>query len=111
MRNGTDMGLKCVMERMGIKSGTKWSFFSPLFFISVFSIYICFAMECNVVVLIIRNISYTAISIKVVTDTIVKCAIYSIVSAKRTMGIIIVLNKLRYQWPRGGTFSDRSQCK
>jgi hypothetical protein len=50
-------------------------FFSPLLCFSVFDS--CFfVMEYNVVVLIIHNISYTAISIKVVTETIVKCAIW-----------------------------------
>jgi hypothetical protein len=44
MRNGTDMGLKCVMERMGIKSGTKWSFFFASFF--HFCIFVLF-LFCN----------------------------------------------------------------
>jgi hypothetical protein len=39
-----------------------------------------FAMECNIVVLIIHNISYTTISIKVVTETIVKCVILALKS-------------------------------
>ena len=47
-------------------------------------------MEYNVVVLIIHNISYTAISIKVVTETIVK--VYNM-GAKRMVGIITDLNK------------------
>ena len=37
-----------------------------------------FLMEYNVVVLIIHNKSYTAISIKVVTETIVKCTIWAL---------------------------------
>jgi hypothetical protein len=37
-----------------------------------------FVMEYNVVVLIIHDISYTAISIKVVTGTIVKCTIWAL---------------------------------
>jgi hypothetical protein len=41
------------------------------------------------VVLIIHNISYTTISNKVVTETIVKCTLC--MGAKRMMGIIIVL--------------------
>jgi hypothetical protein len=44
-----------------------------------------FVMEYNVVVLIIHNIFYTAISIKVVTETIVK--VYNM-GAKRMVGII-----------------------
>ena len=47
-------------------------------------------MEYNVVVLIIHNISYTAISIKVVTEIIVK--VYNM-GAKRMVGIITDLNK------------------
>ena len=46
-------------------------------------------MEYNVE-LIIHNISYTAISIKVVTETIVK--VYNM-GAKRMVGIITDLNK------------------
>jgi hypothetical protein len=37
-----------------------------------------FVMEYNVVVLIIHNITYTAISIKVVTETIVKSTIWAL---------------------------------
>ena len=37
-----------------------------------------FVMEYNIVVLIIHDISYTAISIKVVTGTIVKCTIWAL---------------------------------
>jgi hypothetical protein len=48
-----------------------------------------FVMEYNVE-LIIHNISYTAISIKVVTETIVK--VYNM-GAKRMVGIITDLNK------------------
>jgi hypothetical protein len=48
-----------------------------------------FLIEYNVVVLIIHNISYTAISIKVVTDN---NQMYNI-GAKKMMGIIIDLNK------------------
>ena len=47
-------------------------------------------MEYNVVVLSIQNISYTAVSIKVVTETIVK--VYNM-DAKRMVGIITDLNK------------------
>jgi hypothetical protein len=50
-----------------------------------------FVMEYNVVVLIIHNVSYTAISIKIVTETIVK--VYS-VGAKRMVGIITDLSHL-----------------
>ena len=49
-----------------------------------------FVMKYNVVVLTIHNISYTAISIKVVTETIVK--VYNM-AAKRMVGIITDLNK------------------
>ena len=50
-------------------------------------------MEYNVVVLIIHiNISYTAISIKVVTETMVK--VYNM-GAKRMVGIITDLNSCR----------------
>jgi hypothetical protein len=50
-----------------------------------------FVMEYNVVVLIIHNISYTAISIKVVTETIIK-KVYNM-AAKRMVEIITDLNK------------------
>ena len=48
-------------------------------------------MEYNVVVLIIHNISYTAISIKVVTDRD-NSQMYNM-GTKKMMGIIIDLNK------------------
>jgi hypothetical protein len=51
---------------MGIKYGTDGDKMRP------------FDDVLNVVVLIIHNISYTAISIKVVTETIVKCAIWAL---------------------------------
>jgi hypothetical protein len=61
MRNGTDL------DKIA-------SFFTfPCFRFMGF-----FVMEYNVVVLIIHNISYTAISIKVLTETIVKCTIWAL---------------------------------
>jgi hypothetical protein len=48
-------------------------------------------MEYNIVVLIIHNISYTAISIKVVTDRD-NSQMYNM-GTKKMMGIIIDLNK------------------
>jgi hypothetical protein len=54
-----------ILNRMGTKCIIFMSF--------VVSVFDFFGIECNVVVLIIHNISYTTISIKVITDTIVKC--------------------------------------
>jgi hypothetical protein len=62
-----------------------------LFFFFYVSLFLIFVMECNVVVLIIHNISYTTISIKVVTETIIYSQMCNM-GAKRMMGIIIVLN-------------------
>jgi hypothetical protein len=68
---GTDIGIKCGTERLGDK-------------MRHFNEYLCvfdlcfFAMECNVVVLFIHNISCTTFSIKVVTETIVKCALWAL---------------------------------
>jgi hypothetical protein len=78
---GTDMGIKCVILMS----------FSPLIYVSVLDLWVFFVMEYNVVVLIIHNISYTAISIKVVTETI-KYEVYNM-GAKRMVGIILFLNK------------------
>jgi hypothetical protein len=77
MRNGMDLGIKCVILNFTKNFNYRLSFFSNLCFhrLSFF-----FAMECNIVVLIIHNISYTTISIKVVTETIVKCAILALKS-------------------------------
>ena len=50
--------------------------FFRLFFTFLCFRFMFFLMEYNVVVLIIHNISYTAISIKIVTETIVKCTIW-----------------------------------
>ena len=67
--HGTDMGIKCgtVMDKMRHFN----EFFSPLIYVVVLII-----LLYNVVVLIIHNVSYTAISIKVATETIVKCTIW-----------------------------------
>jgi hypothetical protein len=76
MRNGADprngsVEIKCGTERIWIKS--------PLFLrFRVLDLCCFFLMEYNVVVLIIHDISYTAISIKVVTGTIVKCTIWAL---------------------------------
>ena len=60
------MGIKCVILMS----------FSPLFYVSMFSIYV--SMKCNIIVLIIHNISYIYCYFsKVVTETIVNCAIWA----------------------------------
>ena len=71
--HGTDMGIKCgtVMDKMRHFN----EFFASLIYVSVLDLFF-FVMEYNVVVLIIHNISYTAISIKVVTETIVQSVQY-----------------------------------
>jgi hypothetical protein len=85
--HGTDVAIKCgtVMDKMRHFN----EFFASYLRFCVLDL--CFfVMEYNVVVLIIYNISYTAISIKVVTETIVK--VYNM-AAKRMVGIITDLNK------------------
>ena len=62
MRNGTDLDEMCHFNE----------FFRLFLTFLCFRFMFCFVMEYNVVVLIIHNISYTAISNKVVTETIVK---------------------------------------
>jgi hypothetical protein len=60
---GTDIGIKCGTD------GDKMGHFNKFFRLLRFCVLdLCFfVMERNIVVLIIHNISYTAISIKVVT--------------------------------------------
>ena len=72
MRNGPDP-----RNEYGDKMRHFNEFFSPL--LRFYVLDLCFfVIKCNVVVHIIHNISYTAISIKVVTETIVKCAIWAL---------------------------------
>ena len=59
MRNGTDMGIKCVISNFTKNFNHKWSFFTLFFYVSVLSINVFFCNE----MLIIHNITYTAISI------------------------------------------------
>jgi hypothetical protein len=68
------MGIKCgtVMDKMRHFN----EFFRLLFTFLCFRFIYFFVLEYNVVMLIIHNIFYTAISIKVVTETIVKCTIW-----------------------------------
>jgi hypothetical protein len=86
--HGTDMGIKCgtVMDKMRHFN----EFFASYLRFCVLDLWVFFGMEYNVVVLINHNISYTAISIKVVTEIIVK--VYNM-GAKRMVGIITDLNK------------------
>ena len=71
-----DLGIKCVILNFTKNFNQKFSFFRSFLTFLCFRFMFFFAMECNVVVLIIPNISYKTISIKVVTETIVKCAIW-----------------------------------
>ena len=66
--HGTNMGIKCVILMS----------FSPLLRFYVFDL--CFfVMKCNIIVLIIHNISYIySYFSKVVTETIVNCAIWAL---------------------------------
>ena len=67
------MGIKCetVMDKM-----RHFNEFFASYLRFCFRFMFSFVMEYNVVVLIIHNISYTAISIKVVTETIVQSVQY-----------------------------------
>ena len=59
--HGTNMGIKCVILRFYV--------FDLCFFV----------MKCNIIVLIIHNISYIySYFSKVVTETIVNCAIWAL---------------------------------
>jgi hypothetical protein len=75
MRNGAD-------PRNGygdkMRNGTDLDKIASFFTFPCFRFMWVFLMEYNVVVLIIHNKSYTAISIKVVTETIVKCTIWAL---------------------------------
>jgi hypothetical protein len=68
MWNGTDLDKMCHFNE----------FFASFFTFLCFRFMFFFVMEYNVVVFIIHNISYTAISIKVVTERIVKCTIWAL---------------------------------
>jgi hypothetical protein len=76
--HGTDMEIKCGTERIWIKCVILMSFFASFLRFCVLDLCVFFVTEYNVVVLIIHNICYTAISIKVVTETIVKCTIWAL---------------------------------
>ena len=67
--HGTNMGIKCVILMS----------FSPLF-LRFYVFDLCFfVMKCNIIVLIIHNISYIySYFSKVVTETIVNCAIWTL---------------------------------
>ena len=80
------MRKKCVILNFTKNFNDKWSFFDSLRF-CVFDL----CLFCNGM-LIIYNITYTAISIKVVTETIVKCAIWADWALKRRMMEIIGLS-------------------
>jgi hypothetical protein len=71
------MEIKCGTDPIWIKCVILMSFFASFFTFLCFR-FMFFVVEYNVVVLIIHNISYTAISIKVVTETTVKCTIWAL---------------------------------
>jgi hypothetical protein len=78
--HGTDMGIKCgtVMDKRRHFN----EFFASYLRFCVLDLRF-FVMEYNVVVLIIHNISYIAISIKVVTETRVRLKCGSGTDAER----------------------------